>query len=430
MIYANKFFLFLKKKIIYRFNMNNECIICFETYNDSTIKPNVLIPCGHTVCGKCLESINKCPKCRKNIEKTVINWDSVPSSICVNNRPSAPISSIKDQTDVPLRVSLHKYLVIDVEEKRNKLIKVMEAKKNENNNIVASIKSKIEDKANQKIEKILKKRDEYLRKIDVQDSKIYYEIEEKFQKNDIEKESNLLKDEFNGLQSNNLNDLNEIDKLKKKSDYLKNKIDDKIIEMHNIQIKFNIETSKSLFFESDNDDEIKSSLKMNQSKLTATDDMKTILINECKRLSNDEEPKRKLKYLEIDLNNIYEDPTNQLASLGREWVNDFEEWCLQTLGLSIELTILLKKNAKISNWPDKYKTKKLLKQNVSEFLELNYCSNAIFITDGMWKSFKFFRSDFGLLRIHAYIIFEHENSKLEKEYKPNVAFVIVTKLKN
>ena len=60
--------------------MNENCIICFESYNDSDRKPKALIPCGHIVCGKCLDSINKCPKCRKNIEKSVIIWDLIPSA--------------------------------------------------------------------------------------------------------------------------------------------------------------------------------------------------------------------------------------------------------------------------------------------------------------------------------------------------------------
>lgn len=51
--------------------MNVNCIICFENYNDSNRKPKALIPCGHIVCGKCLDLIKECPNCRKNIEKSV-----------------------------------------------------------------------------------------------------------------------------------------------------------------------------------------------------------------------------------------------------------------------------------------------------------------------------------------------------------------------
>jgi hypothetical protein len=107
--------------------MNFDCIICFEKYNDSNRKPLVLIPCGHTICKKCSESIDNCPKCRKNIERKVENWDLIPS---YDTRPSEPpqMSSITDQNNDPLWVSLRKYLVIDVDEKQKELFKALGVK--------------------------------------------------------------------------------------------------------------------------------------------------------------------------------------------------------------------------------------------------------------------------------------------------------------
>ncbi len=50
------------------------CNICFENYNDSTVKPFSITPCGHTFCEKCLDnllaniSLPKCPKCKVQIK--------------------------------------------------------------------------------------------------------------------------------------------------------------------------------------------------------------------------------------------------------------------------------------------------------------------------------------------------------------------------
>ena len=78
--------------------MNFDCVVCYEQYNDSNRMPHMLIPCGHTICRECLGSITNCPKCRKNIERTVENWDLIPSN---DTRPSAPhqMSSINDNLE-------------------------------------------------------------------------------------------------------------------------------------------------------------------------------------------------------------------------------------------------------------------------------------------------------------------------------------------
>jgi len=195
--------------------MNFDCIICFERYNDSNRKPHVLIPCGHTICGECLKSIDNCPKCRKNIERTVENWDLIPSHD-------------------PFWVSLRKCLVIDVDEKQKELFKALQEKQNEQQNkanVIKSkiqdeanvIKSKIQDEANHKIESILKKKDEFyyliylIREVDMQDSKISSELDKIFQKNqkNIEEESKFVKSK---VESYKPNDLNELESLKNKSD--------------------------------------------------------------------------------------------------------------------------------------------------------------------------------------------------------------------
>ena len=66
--------------------MNFDCVVCYEQYNDSNRKPQVLIPCGHTICGECLGSITNCPKCRKNIERTVEKDETRTGILILNIR--------------------------------------------------------------------------------------------------------------------------------------------------------------------------------------------------------------------------------------------------------------------------------------------------------------------------------------------------------
>ena len=243
--------------------MNSDCIICFESYNDSNRKPHTLIPCGHTICGVCLESINNCPECRMLIERTVVSYALIPSA-------TTPRSSINEQTNDPLWVSLRKHLVIDVEEKEKKLAKILEEKNNEKQNKINAIKSKIQNEANQK------ETDKLLRELDDQDRKINTEIEKIFQKNqnDIEDEFKFIKNKVNGRQ---LNDLNEMESLKQKSISLKNKIANKSYEIKNMKIDFKIDFSASNGTQ-------RASNKNNQSILKAIylKESETNLLQECK----------------------------------------------------------------------------------------------------------------------------------------------------
>jgi hypothetical protein len=226
-----------------------------------------------------LESIDNCPKCRKNIERTVENWDFIPSH---DTRPSVPpqMSSINDQNNDPLWASLRKDLVIDVEEKQKELFKALQEKQNEQQNKANVIKSKIQDEANHKVESILKKTDELIREVNMQDSKISSELEKIFQEsqNYIEKESKFIKAK---VERHQLNDLDEMESLKKKSDILKNKIVTKSNEIKNMKIDFKIEMDK--FFSEDG--ELRTLPERNQSSLIAvnSDESKVNLIQECKR---------------------------------------------------------------------------------------------------------------------------------------------------
>lgn len=68
----------------------------------------------------------------------------------------------------------------------------------------------------------------------------------------------------------------------------------------------------------------------------------------------------------INENDVYEDPT-----ASSQYVDSLKEYCLKVLNFSEELTNLLLENSKMSNWPEKFKTKELLKENKSEFFKLS-----------------------------------------------------------
>ena len=172
----------------------------------------------------------KCPKCTQTFETSIINWDKIPSR---NNFTSLKNHQPDDFFD-SLWVSLNKYLVIDVEEKQKLLIKEKEEKINEKNKIVNFKKSKIKEEAN----KILSEMEKSLRELNEKDNEISTEIEKIFQKNqqEIEKESKFIKQRVDNRQV----DLNNMEILKKKSDDLKNQLNEKSTEIKNIKI--NIET--------------------------------------------------------------------------------------------------------------------------------------------------------------------------------------------
>ena len=48
---------------------DSKCMICYENYNYEKNKPQILIPCGHTICEFCFINLNnnKCPYCVQEI---------------------------------------------------------------------------------------------------------------------------------------------------------------------------------------------------------------------------------------------------------------------------------------------------------------------------------------------------------------------------
>jgi hypothetical protein len=56
-----------------------ECELCLEMYNLYDKKPFSLVPCGHSICIKCFESLNKtaCPYCRAAFTAKIPNWEII-----------------------------------------------------------------------------------------------------------------------------------------------------------------------------------------------------------------------------------------------------------------------------------------------------------------------------------------------------------------
>ena len=50
------------------------CPICFEDFDDVNRQPQILMPCGHTICSQCAKQLQKCPLCRSRIDKVVPNY--------------------------------------------------------------------------------------------------------------------------------------------------------------------------------------------------------------------------------------------------------------------------------------------------------------------------------------------------------------------
>lgn len=54
-----------------------ECELCLDVFNLYDRKPVCLVPCGHSLCMKCFDSLRKnvCPFCRVPYENKIINWE-------------------------------------------------------------------------------------------------------------------------------------------------------------------------------------------------------------------------------------------------------------------------------------------------------------------------------------------------------------------
>ena len=74
---------------------------------------------------------------------------------------------------------------------------------------------------------------------------------------------------------------------------------------------------------------------------------------------------RKLRINEFNIDDIYEDPTTDT-----DWVEWFQKFCKEKLNFTDEHVELMLNKSKICNWPEKFKSKELLRINKEKFKEL------------------------------------------------------------
>lgn len=50
------------------------CSICYRGFNIFSRIPTIITACGHSTCSECMDKIDNCPICRKDIDETIVNW--------------------------------------------------------------------------------------------------------------------------------------------------------------------------------------------------------------------------------------------------------------------------------------------------------------------------------------------------------------------
>ncbi|XP_034237268.1 uncharacterized protein LOC117642811 isoform X2 [Thrips palmi] len=73
-----------------------DCNICMEPFNDSKRRPKCIVPCGHTVCLGCLQSMHtrRCPDCRQEFSGQV---EELPDNFFLLGLIESKASSNSDQ---------------------------------------------------------------------------------------------------------------------------------------------------------------------------------------------------------------------------------------------------------------------------------------------------------------------------------------------
>ena len=105
-----------------------ECELCLENYNLYDKKPYSLVPCGHSICIKCFESLTKtvCPYCRAPYATKIPNWEIIKRL----PKPSVPI--IYFQVEIKLKTlrntstDFEKYVTEYNSESKDSLAKLRE----------------------------------------------------------------------------------------------------------------------------------------------------------------------------------------------------------------------------------------------------------------------------------------------------------------
>jgi hypothetical protein len=93
-----------------------DCEICFGKYGDESEdeKPYVIVPCGHSICFKCLSAslLVKCPFCQVKITNYAINWTVLNAirSSCCNASDDSTSRGLKEELENRVRLIREKKL--------------------------------------------------------------------------------------------------------------------------------------------------------------------------------------------------------------------------------------------------------------------------------------------------------------------------------
>ncbi len=203
-----------------------ECKICFQEYNSLNRKP-CITGCGHTFCESCISKLTPkiCPKCRKAINATIINYDILESN---NNA----INTKNESESTPL---IKRILIDDIQDFSSRLNFKHEQKQKECNDLMKSIKEQIKNETQQKIDNLIKKNEKLL-----EDISYTYNIDVQLNfnilpnKNEIQQQAETVKNKLNTEI-----DLKEINKLGETLVSLQHKIELTISKLDHLNFKPN-----------------------------------------------------------------------------------------------------------------------------------------------------------------------------------------------
>lgn len=85
------------------------CPVCLKEYSEE-VQPHMLFPCGHGLCGVCLELVrehhsNKCPLCRVDIAADCPNYDF--RALLQSNAEGASVSDVAWKSELLESISRH-----------------------------------------------------------------------------------------------------------------------------------------------------------------------------------------------------------------------------------------------------------------------------------------------------------------------------------
>ena len=112
-----------------------DCKICFNKFNEKKHRPKSINSCGHTFCNSCINQINRCAICKRDITGINTNYAIIE---CINNNPRKN-KTISSKENSKLKDEVH--------EKKNELILKIE-------NLIKSLKDRV-NKDTSRMEKLL-----------------------------------------------------------------------------------------------------------------------------------------------------------------------------------------------------------------------------------------------------------------------------------